>query len=200
MRLDNGLAGAILLELAITGRLDVQDERLVVLESILTGDPLLDRALEQIVTDGTTRKPAHWMREFAKNSRRDVLGSLVAAGVLDSKHVRVLGVFPRTRYPAPQGVEPVAETEARQRMVTAITTPGDDMSTRTAALCSLVAATGLERKVFPDLDRKLVEARLAEIGQGTWAAAAVKRAIKEIQTVVMVSVIAATTAAATSGG
>jgi hypothetical protein len=65
---------------------------------------------------------------------------------------------------------------------------------RTAALCALVAATGLERKVFADMDRKQVKARLKEISESSWAAEAVKKTIAEVQAAVMVAVMAATTA------
>ena len=64
-----------------------------------------------------------------------------------------------------------------------------------AALCALVAATDLDKKVFRDLDRKQVKARLKEIGQGAWAATAVKKSIEEIQSAIMVAVVAGSTAA-----
>jgi hypothetical protein len=66
---------------------------------------------------------------------------------------------------------------------------------RTGALCALVAATDLDRKVFADLDRRQVKARLQEIGEGAWAAQAVKKTIEEIQAAVMVAIVASTTAA-----
>ena len=102
----------------------------------------------------------------------------------------MLGVFPRTKHPAPHGVEPPAETEARQRMRAAVGGTGP-VEPRTAALCALVAATGLDAKVFADLDRKQVKARLTEIGEGSWAATAVKKTIEEIQTVLLVATTSA---------
>ena len=75
------------------------------------------------------------------------MDQLVAEGVLRREKDRVLWVFPRTRYPARHGVEPPAETEARQRMRAAVTGTGP-VEPRTAALCALVAATDLDRKVF----------------------------------------------------
>jgi hypothetical protein len=58
---------------------------------------------------------------------------------------------------------------------------------RTAALCALVAATGLDRKVFADLDRKRVKARLKEIGEGSWAADAVRQTIRATQAAITAS-------------
>jgi hypothetical protein len=122
-----------------------------------------------------------------------VLDALVTQGVMRRERGKVLGVFPRTTYPAAHGVEPVAEAEARGRMRRAVASSGA-VEPRTAALRALVAATGLERKVFADLDRKLVKARLKEISEGAWAAEAVKKTIAEVQAAVMVAVTAATTA------
>jgi hypothetical protein len=67
---------------------------------------------------------------------------------------------------------------------------------RTAALCALVAATDLDRKVFADLDRKRVKARLKEISQGAWAAKAVQATIEEIQAAILIAIVAATTTGA----
>jgi hypothetical protein len=194
MHLDNGLGGALLLELALAGKVDVDDKKVVVLDAAPTGDPLVDRALARITEETRTRKAGHWVSKFAKDTREQVLDRLVAEGVLQRERGKVMGLFPRTRYPAAHGVEPPAETEARQRMRAAVGGTGA-VEPRTAALCALVAATDLDKKVFADLDRKQVKARLKEIGQGAWAATAVKKTIEEIQAAVTVAIVASTTAA-----
>jgi hypothetical protein len=197
--LDNGLGGAVLLELALAGRVDIADKKVVVADSEPLNDPLLDDALGRIAAESRTRKPGHWVSKFAKDTRPRVLEKLVAERVLTPQKDRVLGLFPRTRYPSADGVEPVVETEARQRMVTAVTGAGT-VDPRTAALCALVSATDLDRKVFRDLDRRRVKARLKEIGEGAWAADAVKKTLEEIQAAVMVAIVASTTAATAGAG
>jgi hypothetical protein len=199
MHLDNGLGGALLLELALAEKVDVEDKKVVVLDSAPTGDPLIDSALRQVVEDQKTRKPGHWIAKFAENARAQVLDQLVSEGVVRREKDKVLWVFPRTRYPAAHGVEPVAETEARQRMVAAVSGSGP-VEPRTAALCALVAATDLDKKIFADLDRGQVKDRLKQIGEGAWAAAAVKKSIEEIQAALMIAIIASTSATAASSG
>ncbi|MBM2616810.1 GPP34 family phosphoprotein [Actinoplanes sp. LDG1-06] len=192
--LDHGLGGGLLLELALAGRVDVADKKVVALDTSPTGDPLVDAALMRIVADDKPRKPGHWVSKFAKDTRFQVLDKLVADGILRVEKDKVLWVFPRTKYPAAHGVEPVQETAARDRMRHAVLGTGA-AEPRTGALCALVAATDLEKSVFGDLDQKVVKTRLREISEGAWAAEAVKKAIEEIQAAVMVAIVASTTAA-----
>jgi hypothetical protein len=192
-RLDHGLGGAVLLELALAERLDIRNGKVVVRMAAPTGDALADAPLARIAADGKERKPGHWVQQFAKGTRARVLDDLVMRGMLRRDRGKVLWVFLRTTYPAAYGIEPVAETEARGRMRNAVAASGA-VEPRTAALCALVAATGLDRKVFADMDRKQVKARLKEICEGAWAAVAVKKTIAEVQAAVTTAVIAATTA------
>ena len=195
VRLDHGVGGSLLLELAISGRVGIEDKKVVVRDGTPTGDPLVDQALGRIAADEKPRRPAHWVKKFAKDTRKLALNRLVEQGVLTRQEDTVLLVFPRTRYPAPDGLEPVPETEARQRLIAAVSGSGP-VEPRTAALCALLAATNLDRKVFRTLDRGRAKARLEEISAGDWAATAVKQTIEEIQTAVVVAVLAASTVSA----
>jgi hypothetical protein len=196
--LDNGLGGAVLLDLALAGRVDVVDRRVAVLDPAPTGDPLLDEALALIAAE-KGRRPGHWVTKLAKRTRPLVLARLVDQGVLTVQKDRVLGVFPRTKYPAAQGGEPPAEVETRRRLEAAMAGDGP-VDPRTAALCALVAATDLDRKVFGGMDRKRVKARLKEVSEGAWAAAAVRKVIADIQAAVMAAIVASTTAATAGAG
>jgi len=197
VRLDNGLGGSLLLELAISGRLDIKDKKVVVRDGTPTGDPLVDQALDRIVAADKPRKPGYWVKKFAKDARRLTLDRLVEQEVLTREQDTVLLVFPRTRYPAAHGVEPVPETEARQRLTAAVSGTGP-VEPRTAALCALVAATNLDRKVFRTLDRERAKERLKEISAGDWAATAVRKTIEEVQTAVIVAVVAASAVSAST--
>ncbi|WNM41864.1 GPP34 family phosphoprotein [Micromonospora halotolerans] len=191
--LDYGLAGAVLLELALAGRVEVTGGRLAVTDPRPTGVPLLDQALAAVAGD-RPRKPKDWISRLAKGLPDRVLDGLVAAGALRRESDRVLWVFPRTRYPSPTGAEPAVETAARERMRAALAADGP-VDARTAALLTLTRAVGLDRKLFHELPKERVKARLAEIAAGDWASAATKKAIEETQAAVLVATTAAATAA-----
>ncbi|MET7965926.1 GPP34 family phosphoprotein [Micromonospora sp. NPDC005305] len=191
--LDYGLAGAVLLELALAGRVEVTGGRLRVADPAPTGVPLLDQALATVGGD-RPRKPKDWIGRLAKGLPDRVLDGLVDAGVLRRESERVLWVFPRTRYPSPTGAEPAVETAARERLRAALAADGP-VDARTAALLTLTRAVGLDRKLFRELPRDRVKGRLAEISAGDWASAATKKAIEETQAAVLVATTAATTAA-----
>ncbi|MFD1152363.1 GOLPH3/VPS74 family protein [Saccharothrix hoggarensis] len=182
-----GLAGALLVELALAERIDVVDKKVTVLNPTPTGRPVLDQALARIADD-KPRKPAHWIDKLSKKLTEQVLDGLVAGGVLRREEDRVLLVFPRTRFPTPDGAEPPAETDARARMTRAVTDDGP-VDPRTAALCALVKAVGHDRKVFAHLPRAEVRKRLKTISEGEWAALAVRKAIEQVQSAITVAVI-----------
>ncbi|MFG1675264.1 GPP34 family phosphoprotein [Micromonospora sp. NPDC049282] len=195
--LDYGLAGALLLELALARRVEVADKRLVVTDPTPTGVPLLDEALGTVAAS-RPRKPKDWIGKLAKGLPDRVLDGLVGAGVLRRESDRVLLVFPRTRYPSPTGAEPAAETAARARMVAALVGDGP-VDARTAALLALVRAVGLDRKLFRELPKDRVKARLNEIAAGDWASAAVRKAIDEMQAALIVATTVASTTAISAG-
>jgi Golgi phosphoprotein 3 (GPP34) len=195
--LDYGLAGAVLIELALAERVAVADDRLVVTDATPLGHPVLDAALAQIAADEKRRKPKDWVSKLSKDLRDRVLDGLAARGILERVKDKVMWIFPRTRYPSRHGVEPPAETAARQRLVAAVNADGP-VDARTAALCALVRAVKYDKKVFADLPRDRVKSRLTEISEGDWAAAAVKKAVEEMEAAIMVAVMVPTMTVATN--
>ncbi|WP_460865191.1 GOLPH3/VPS74 family protein [Rhodococcus aerolatus] len=191
--LDLGLAGAVLVELALSGRVDVDDDRVVVLDDSPTGDALLDAALVRIAED-KPRKPADWVSRLQKGLRDDVLARLVEAGVLDHETSKTLGMFTRHRW---REVDPEPEQQVRARLETVVL-HGTEPDQRTAALVGLVAAVDLRQAVFPLAPRKPTETRMGEVAEGEWAPAAVVTAVRQVQAAIIAATLVATTAATTS--
>jgi hypothetical protein len=189
---DCGLAGALLMELMLAGRVEVADRRVVVVDARPTGDPVVDEALTRIGAE--RRKPQDWVNRLGKGLRDRLLHRMVEAGVLRREQDKVLWVFPRTRYPSAIGAQPAPETETRQRLHSAVNGDGP-VDPRTAALCALVRAVRLEGTVFPGLPKKQVRDRLKTISDASWPADAVRKAIEAVEAAVIASTVVVTTAA-----
>lgn len=135
-----GLAGAVLLDLALTGRLDITHGRLAVYDRNPIGDMVADSLVPLILRDRTNRDTRFWIRKVAEDIYDRTCGGLVAAGVLTRVTRRRMGVMSQTRYP-PTDVAPLVRARSGVRnAVEAVEQP----DARCAALCGLVGVLRVE--------------------------------------------------------
>lgn len=114
--LEPGLAGAVLVDLALRGRLDADGKTLHVVDPSPTGDAVLDTALATITRESRPRSAQHWVVRLQKGVRQEISDRLVAAGTL-RRDEKVLWVFPVTRLPAGN---PAPEAAVRARLEDAV--------------------------------------------------------------------------------
>ncbi|MEW9555997.1 GPP34 family phosphoprotein [Nonomuraea sp. NPDC050783] len=189
-QLDPALGGALLAELAVEGRVELSDKKLVLTSSAPLGDDELDATLTRIAEDGKERKPAWWVQRLqSAKLRKRLLTKLAQAGVLTEERGKVLGIFPVTRWPE---ADPAVEAEVRERVAAAL--GGADPDARTAVLIAIMHAAKLDRKAFPGASRQ----RVKEIAEGAWAGDAVAKAIAAINAATVTAITAATVAATTA--
>lgn len=207
-RLTNGLAGAMLLELAVdehvgitTGSTDgpggvrAKPGRLAVLANPRPADPELAVALDK-VAERAGRKPKDALPPLVKGLKERLLERLAAAGLITRQRGRLLGFIPNTTWPT---VDPGPEREVRERL-RQVLVDGQQPDQRTAALVALLSATDAVHKALPDADKRLVKKRARQIAEGEWASDAVRRAVAETETAVMTAIMASTVAASASAG
>ncbi|GAA2410379.1 hypothetical protein GCM10010404_80440 [Nonomuraea africana] len=188
--LDAALGGAVLAELAVEGRIELSQKRVVVKDAGRGGDPELDAAMARIIEDGKERKPAWWVAKLGKGKLRTrLLTRLADTGVLTQERGKVLGIFPTTRWPEADGR---VEAEIRARVAAVL--GGADPDERTAVLIAVLHAAKLDRKAFPGVSKE----RIKEITEGAWAGEAVAKTIAEINAVIMIAATSAAIGAATS--
>ncbi|CAM5306158.1 GOLPH3/VPS74 family protein [Streptomyces tanashiensis] len=191
------VAGGILLDLVLAGRVAVEEGRLRVTDPTPTETPLLDGRLRQIAEwagrRGRDPKVTEWLTRDHTKAVKATAESLCARGLVREEQRKVLGVFPVTRYPEADGA---AERELRDRL-RAVVLDGAEPDVRTAGLVGLVHGAKLHRLAFPGVPRKEIAARLDEIASGQWAAEGVRRAIRDMQAA-MVAVTTVTVLTATS--
>jgi hypothetical protein len=200
--LDYALAGAVLIELTLDGKLDITGKadgvkpgRLKVLDATPTGDPILDERLA-FVAAKPGKRPKDQIGKLSKRLRDQVLTKLANRGVLQADRGRMLGLFPVTRWPA-RDARHEAEVRSKLESVLKVGTTPDE---HTGALIALLSALNVVPKVVTDaVDKKALKRRAKEIAESDWAADAVKKAVAEMQAAVTVAVVASVAATSASG-
>jgi len=196
------LGGAMLIELATTGTVIVEEKKSMwksakvrVQPGSLPDDLLLRRAADAVAEK--ERSGQDLVTRLGKGVQDELLGRLEQRGVLERKEDRVLGLFPRRRWPTVDS----AHEDAVRRQLTAALVQGVQPDQHTACLIALLAAIDRAHKVVDrdGLPAGQVRKRAKEIAQGEWAAKAVRDAISASTAAVAAGVAAATTAATTSG-
>jgi hypothetical protein len=160
---DLALAGAILMELALAGRIDTDLDRLVVVQQRPTGDALLDGVLARLATGAAERTSRWWIQDLAKSGpafRTEILDRLVAAGVLRRIEDRFLWVFPERRYPKAPGRAETAEVRRRLR---GVLLEDDIPDPRDALLIGLARAAGLVPLVLDEAEAAQAAARVDQV-------------------------------------
>ncbi|MEU4835367.1 GPP34 family phosphoprotein [Streptosporangium sp. NPDC023615] len=188
--LDAAIGGALLGELAVAGRIDLTDKRLVVRDATPLGDEELDAPLARMAAETKARKPEWWVQRLQTGKlRKRLLTRLAEQGVLDEERRRTLGIFPSNRYPER---DPRVELEIRERVRNVLS--GAVPDERVTVLISVLHAARIDRKAFPDASKE----RIKEIIEGGWAGKAVSDTIAAVNAAVMTAVIASTVITTTS--
>lgn len=202
-RLDLALAGAVLLDLATTGRVDVTGPgeqvkagRLVVRDDRPTEDEVLDKALALIGATGP-KKPESVLPKLAKGLRQDLLTRLTARGVLRAEEGRVLGVFPTHRWPA---VDSGHERELRAGLHDVLVA-GRTAAPREAALIALLQSISQVPKVLGDVGvpARELRRRAKEVSAGGFADEAVRKAVAAVTAATTAVIVSAAVAGSASG-
>lgn len=189
--LDNGLAGALLLDLAAEKLVEV-DGKAITAVAGSASHPLLTLAHTELLNSSKPRTAQHWVTRLPtalKPLGNQVGQFLVGRGVLTEQHRKVLGLFPTTRWPE---ADPAPERELRYRL-TSILVNGAEPDHHTALLISLIGPLGLVRGVVGKEERKHANARAKDIAKesadATATSAAVARSVQAVQSAIVVAVM-----------
>jgi hypothetical protein len=195
-RLDLALAGAVLLDLATAGRVDVAGPgepvkagRLVVRDPRSTDDPVLDEGLRRIATMAP-KKPENVVPVLAKQLRPAIFARLVHHGMLRAVEGRVLRIFPTTSWPA---VDPTHENQVRAGLHDVLVV-GRTPTPREAALVALLQAVDQVPTVLrgSGVAKGELRRRAKAVAQGGFADAAVRRAVEAVNAATTAALVAST--------
>jgi hypothetical protein len=160
--LDLGMSAAVLIDLALAGRIAYVNGYLTVIDPSPIGDPIADAILAKAVVD-EPHTPSQWLQRLRHRLRTRILEDLVARGVVRDVDETQLEYIHVHRYPV---ADPAYETEIRRRLADALTTDAVP-DERTAALATLLTATRMEPALrLPPDDAVRAHQRLEQIAVG----------------------------------
>ncbi len=183
--------GAALTDLVLRERIADADGRIHVPGTGPTGDLVLDEVLAEIAAD-RPRKWKWWVRRDARGTLEALESQLEAAGMIELRTSRMLGLF-TVRRPVVQ--DPAIVERLRALIDNALRGPASvsDVDSSDAALTALAAAVEL-REVIPRRDRRRYRERIDLLTERCGAAVpALRKLIKEMDA-------AAAAMASTNGG
>jgi hypothetical protein len=204
IRVDLGLAGALLAELVLLNRVDlaadgerVRKGRLVVRDPSPTEDDLLDTALERLANH-EGRRPEKGVRALTKQTRRHLYLRLAERGLVRQHESKLFGMTLRTTWPAEQRSH---EQLLRAHLATALDI-GSEIAARDSALLMVLAAVGRLDIVAAGrqtaLSRRDIRRMNDELARSWWVSDAVRRAVASHNAAVAGGISAATSAAVIS--
>jgi len=180
------LGGALLAELALSGAAEIEEKTSFWRAPhvhVLTAEPLLDPELQRgmAVIAEKERSATALVQRLGSGLESRLAGRLAERGILEKREDRILGLFPRTTWPARDTRH---EEELQAALAGALVT-GTEPDDRTAVLIGLLSATGRLEPAFDrhGVPRSDIRRRAKEISRGDRATEAVR------------AVVAATTAA-----
>ncbi len=156
------VAGGVLMELALQGRIDTDLKSLFIVDTSTTGDKLLDMVLLQIGAETELHSSTWWIDQLSTR-HEDLVGRvlrrLVAAGILREEQRHFLWVFSRRAYPAVTGI---AEREAKARLM-AVLFHDEVPDPRDTLLLELAKSTGALSAILTEEELSKAAPRIEDV-------------------------------------
>ena len=177
------IGAAILAELLLNGRVEIEQERKKKFARVVNNkslnDPLLDECLQRVQASKKRQQLRTWVSRFAntKNLMHRVAMDLCRLGVLRVAEDKVLLVFKRRIYPE---INPKPEHEIIARLKRAIFGEGS-VDPRTVALVSIAQSANLLKNAFEKRELRERKDRVKSITSGDATGKAAKEVVQAAQ-------------------
>lgn len=180
MSLEYGLAGALLMELALNNKIDTDLTHLMLIDSTPTGDVLLDKILGIIGKSDAQKDAKYWIKEIVaniENIKEILIEKLVEKRVLKIEEHKILWFFHTRRYPVINNKE---EKEVKKRIREIIL---NDLipDPKDVVIVCLIDACDLVGEVFSKEERGIALERINQISKMDLIGQAVSKAVNEFQ-------------------
>ena len=198
-----GIAGSVLLELALQKKIELRDENVVLINNEKTNNSSLDHALELISESKKTRVISYWIDQIglgAEQIKDETIKHLTKQNILRKDAGKILWIIPTTKFPTEN---PLPENKVRLKLKD-IVLNNAHAELKDLMLLSLIKECELTREIFKSKDDyKRAKKRIKDLSKDIQVAPGVNDAIQAIHvavsTAIMMAVITSTTVTSTSG-
>lgn len=192
------LAGSVLLELSHTKKISVREKRVYIESYKTTGDIVLDHAIELIRKSRRNKKIKSWVQKFGFSPgklKNAILSQLIDKRVFRKEEHKVLGLITCRNY---YNLKPEYKKELLKR-IRKIVLDGESADEKDFMLISLIATSGLVRKIFSGTqEKKTAKRNIKQMIKNNEFGKSINDAISAANAAV-ISAVAASTVVATSG-
>ncbi|NVJ46856.1 MAG: GPP34 family phosphoprotein [Cytophagia bacterium] len=188
-RLHFGFAGAVLLELALRGKIQVEGEKLILedrsYEPEMSVNKMIDVIREQ--DSPTLKKSIQILARKSAEIKNDTLQRLIHKGILKKEEHKLLWIIPYDKYPT-SNLTP--ENKVRKRLDDVIS-EHSPVDPHDLMLLSLIDATDLTKEAFRDKDDyKAIKKKIQEVTKDMKVSQVINKSIREIQAAIMIAITA----------
>jgi len=198
MHLHYGLAGAILLEMALMEKIRIVENKLQLMASGSTKDPVINQVINLIKKSEKSRKIKYWIVKIGQKGgklKKEILKSLIHDGILRKEENRILWIIPYNKYPT---VNAKPENYIRKELHE-IVLHNKIGGEENLMLLSLVQACNLIKEVFNRKEEyKIAKQKIKELTSESQIGKVVDETIQGVQAAIMIAVMTSTIAATTA--
>ena len=186
------VGGAIIAELLLKQKINVDPARKKKLVSVVNTEPLNDSLIDEWLIKMSSAKRRKslqdWVSRIAntRDLKHRIALQLCQQGILKMDEKKVLLLFTQRIYPE---INPAPEKRIIDRLYHAIFTDTNDIDARTIVLLSLAKSANILPFIFGKKEIKQRKNRIERIVNGEIAGKATKEAIEAMQAAVMVACI-----------
>jgi len=192
LSLNYGIIGALLLELSEKEKLTIKHKKLVVINSNLTKDDVLDECLNLIIKSKKNRRVKFWINKIANRAnrfKRNILQDLKHKNLINiQKRTYMWGLIKVYRYPV---LNTKLVNDIKQKLKNVVL-KNEKADLESVLFLSLMHSSKLSRILFLNKkEYRNANKRIKELTKEIEISEAVSDALKEVQAAVMIATTSA---------
>lgn len=185
--LNYGFAGAVLLELALREKIEIQNDQLNFCDDTYESEIALNKMIDLLKEkqDCAVEDCIKFLAKRADDIKEDTLQHLINKEILKKSEKKIFWLIPNKKYPTTNATP---ENKVRKRLDDVL---NDEMRTTVhdIMLLSLIQATDLVREAFREADDyEKIKDRIDEVTQDLKISKTVNQGMREIQAAIMMAV------------